>query len=1010
MAFPLCFPPFLIENLRFVLESPRFGFAAEGEKSAPFLDRLESALESICDVITVADEWQFPRSKQDWRFGSPEGERFQIIMEEVQNALDKAVDLVYEIVYKSHIGKLAETEFRISDFIKQLAEQLEKIRDRIGKTKRGLRKVEARDALLLSDSLSAPASLLHDETVIYGRDKDRAAIVRSLLTGADNFDVITLYGENGVGKTTLAQLVYKDENVSAHFDLKAWISVPNSDDFASGNAQLRASFAGKKVLLVLDDVRSSRSFYALKDSLESAVHGSMILNITSYPMSIHGSASYRLDPLAEYDCWSVLAKSAFLGKDSNEEETLEDIGKKIVQYCRDNELELVWTRDIKTPAHERAKKDYQELSQQLEKPSIGSYGALESLPVDGLPRSLIILSVSFCDKITPEKGWELDELESLSHFEIEGGCQIMESFPEKGLLPETLNSLRISRLSNLKSLDGDGLQELTCLQTLEINCCDKLNSLPEYGLPSSLSSLSITDCSLLNPKLHNRKGEEWLKIAHIPSIYVDEPQPLANLTKWITSLKDIEDDLNKKISFLSGLVVTFREQIHTDIQLKPGNNGHCIPAHRALLAARSEIFKNMLDSDGCKAPPSDTITLPELNTEELESLLEFLYSGNLPSEKLEKHAYSLFVAADKYEIPYLQEFCERFLLNSLNASNALEILEISDICSNKILKETALNFIVRNMEDIVFSASSSGTATTTAAMSKPQPHANQVAWMNDLKDKKVSFLSGLVEAFKEQIHTDIQLKPGNDGPCIPAHRVILASRSEIFKNMLDSDGCKAPVPPSHTITLPELNSEELKSLLEFLYSGTLPLDKLEKHVNSLLIAADKYGIQYLQEFCQCYLLNSLNVSNVLDVLETSEARSNKELKESAMNFIFRNMEDVVLSDQYEALAAKNPQLSMQITKGYFMNARSEKVSQALDRHESEDEELSDSDETDDDSEASEEHDDREWQMQVTTSLGRLEVQSQRIANRLDRMAGTLDRIETMLTALVQNQQQPPPPQ
>ncbi|OMO75669.1 BTB/POZ-like protein [Corchorus capsularis] len=508
---------------------------------------------------------------------------------------------------------------------------------------------------------------------------------------------------------------------------------------------------------------------------------------------------------------------------------------------------------------------------------------------------------------------------------------------------------------------------------------------------------------------------------------VFHPQPLANLTKWITSLKDIEDDLNKKISFLSGLVVTFREQIHTDIQLKPGNNGHCIPAHRALLAARSEIFKNMLDSDGCKAPPSDTITLPELNTEELESLLEFLYSGNLPSDKLEKHAYSLFVAADKYEIPYLQEFCERFLLNSLNASNALEILEISDICSNKILKETSLNFIVRNMEDIVFSARYEvfapknphlGVQITRAFLvdaksrriNGPQPHANQVGWMNDLKDKKLSFLSGLVEAFKEQIHTDIQLKPGNNGPCIPAHRVILASRSEIFKNMLDSDDCKAPVPPSHTITLPELNSEELKSLLEFLYSGTLPLDKLEKHVNSLLIAADKYGIQFLQEFCQCYLLNSLNVSNVLDVLETSEARSNKELKESAMNFIFRNMEDVVLSDQYEALAAKNPQLLMQITKGYFMNARSEKVSQALDRHESEDEELSDSDETDDDSEASEEHDDREWQMQVTTSLGRLEVQSQRIANRLDRMAGTLDRIETMLTTLVHNQQQPPPPQ
>ncbi|XP_022747660.1 putative disease resistance RPP13-like protein 1 [Durio zibethinus] len=148
--------------------------------------------------------------------------------------------------------------------------------------------------------------------------------------------------------------------------------------------------------------------------------------------------------------------------------------------------------------------------------------ALVSLPVEGLPSGLVILCISFCDKITPQNGWKLDKLHSLSHFEIEGGCQRLESFPEEGLLPINLNSLRISRLSNLTSLDREGLHKLTSLQALEINCCNKLDSLPEHRLPSCLSSLSITDCSLLNPKLQNRKGEEWFKIAHIPSIHLDE--------------------------------------------------------------------------------------------------------------------------------------------------------------------------------------------------------------------------------------------------------------------------------------------------------------------------------------------------------------------------------------------------------------------------------------------------------------------------------------------------------
>ncbi|KAI4306521.1 hypothetical protein L6164_029792 [Bauhinia variegata] len=62
-----------------------------------------------------------------------------------------------------------------------------------------------------------------------------------------------------------------------------------------------------------------------------------------------------------------------------------------------------------------------------------------------------------------------------------------------------------------------------------------------------------------------------------------------------------------------------------------------IPAHKAVLATSSEIFKIMLDSDECKVAPSKTITLSEVKYEELECLWEFLYSGTLAPEKVEKH-------------------------------------------------------------------------------------------------------------------------------------------------------------------------------------------------------------------------------------------------------------------------------------------------------------------------------------------------------------------------------------
>ncbi|KAK0574409.1 hypothetical protein LWI29_023194 [Acer saccharum] len=146
---------------------------------------------------------------------------------------------------------------------------------------------------------------------------------------------------------------------------------------------------------------------------------------------------------------------------------------------------------------------------------------LDSIPEGGLPSSLNLLRISSCHKLTPGLQWGLHQLNNFSRIEIEGGCRDLASFPEQNLLPRNLNSLQISRFPNLKILNYKGLQHLTSLQTLKINSCDKLQSLPEEGLPSSLSYLYISDCPLLKSKLHNNR-EDWYKIAHIPHIQIDE--------------------------------------------------------------------------------------------------------------------------------------------------------------------------------------------------------------------------------------------------------------------------------------------------------------------------------------------------------------------------------------------------------------------------------------------------------------------------------------------------------
>ncbi|KAI3994234.1 hypothetical protein MKX01_012491 [Papaver californicum] len=170
-------------------------------------------------------------------------------------------------------------------------------------------------------------------------------------------------------------------------------------------------------------------------------------------------------------------------------------------------------------------------------------------------------------------------------------------------------------------------------------------------------------------------------------------------TEWIEDAKKREEGWS---SYLGGLAVALREGSYSDIQIMPGN-GPSIPAHRFLLATRSEVFKIMLSSDLCKSTLTDSVSLPEFNHEELETFLEFLYCGKLSKEKFDMHFYCLALAADKYVIPHLQTYSEQHILELLDSSNALKILEISEICSNEVLKVAALESILSHTKEICFS-------------------------------------------------------------------------------------------------------------------------------------------------------------------------------------------------------------------------------------------------------------------------------------------------------------------
>ncbi|AES72097.1 putative P-loop containing nucleoside triphosphate hydrolase, leucine-rich repeat domain, L [Medicago truncatula] len=201
------------------------------------------------------------------------------------------------------------------------------------------------------------------ESEVYGRDKDKEQIVEYLLRHANNSEDLSVYsivGLGGYGKTTLAQLVYNNESVTTHFDLKIWVCV--SDDFSmmkilhsiiesatgqnhnfltleSMQKKVQEVLQSKRYLLVLDDVWNQEQvkWEKLKHFLKSGntTKGASILVTTRLEIvaSIMGThPAHHLVGLYDDDIWSLFKQHAF-GPDGEEHAELVAIGKEIVRKC-----------------------------------------------------------------------------------------------------------------------------------------------------------------------------------------------------------------------------------------------------------------------------------------------------------------------------------------------------------------------------------------------------------------------------------------------------------------------------------------------------------------------------------------------------------------------------------------------------------------------------------------------------------------------------------------------------
>jgi len=135
-----------------------------------------------------------------------------------------------------------------------------------------------------------------------------------------------------------------------------------------------------------------------------------------------------------------------------------------------------------------------------------------------------------------------------------------------------------------------------------------------------------------------------------------------------------------------------------------------------------------------------------------------------------------------------------------------------------------------------------------------------------------------------------------EGKEIKAHKAILLARSPVFAAMMES-GMKESI--ENRIEIDDIVPDIFEALLRFIYTDRVDVDQL--NVQDLLVAANKYMLSLLKLNCQKFLSERLTTKNCVEKLALADLHSCEHLKRSTLNFILRNRDDVMQSDDWKDL-------------------------------------------------------------------------------------------------------------
>lgn len=207
-------------------------------------------------------------------------------------------------------------------------------------------------------------------------------------------------------------------------------------------------------------------------------------------------------------------------------------------------------------------------------------------------------------------------------------------------------------------------------------------------------------------------------------------------------------------------------------------------------------------------------------------------------------------------------------------------------------------------------------------------------WLPDVQTHRLSVASkppdtvaNCIEDFgalrRDGFGSDIVLKTNyvdrqsTEGDPLRAHRLVLAARSPVFRQMFFGSGTLAEAMPGAELCLSDMEPSVAQWFLDFLYTGKVDTKVWEDDdaVCHLLSAGHKYEVASLVESCVTRLASSFSEENAAERLMMADLLDIRRLREAALEYMCASSARLSViqdTDAFARLGEQRPKLALEI--------------------------------------------------------------------------------------------------